>query len=436
MRSTAGVRGDRRGQLPYRKPESYQHARILVAVLAAVAALMLPGCERNSPHGVASRYVENLKRSNYAGCYTMLTEADRKDRTLAEFLTEIPLAPDVGPAVFRPVLQNMRFEIGEIRLEGDNAFVSITVTAPNLPLWERTLDAAAGTDHFGGAQAEHSLAAGDFPKVTYNDGIFLTKEHHRWRVVAGFTDRDRIVDLHRETIVEYHQFQYAEVLAGYKSMIAELERLRFTGAPGLAARYQTELAGVQTARAEVPAATAYAAKSLTLGDISMSMSEERVPAIFGSITNGGGRALDTVQIAVTWYQGRGKDLKIAYSEKHPIVITPIEFTDFSVPVIPFVPGEKRPFGFILTAPVQVQQDAAPYVTISAITFTYLKAPLPKVARAKAPGAPAANAPASSSPLGIAVTKPAEPSRPAFVPGSRPAPRSPAKKVAPAKKAAQ
>jgi hypothetical protein len=403
-------------------------------MLAAIAALMLPGCERNSPHGIARRYLEALQRSNYAACYGMLTEQDRKDRTLAEFLTEIPLAPDVGPAIFRPVLQNMRFEIGEVSIEGDSAVVSLKVTAPNLPLWERTLDAAAGSDHFGGAQAEHSLAAGNYPKVNYDDGIVLTKEHHRWRVVAGFIDRDRIVDLHREAIVEYHQFEYAKVIADYQSMIAELDRPKFTGAPGLAARYRGELAGVRTAQARAPAAMAYAAKALALGDISMSMSEERVPAIFGSIVNHGGRALDAVQLAVTWYERRGKDLKVAYSEKHPIVITPIEFTDFSVPVVPFMPGEKRPFGFILTAPVQVQQDAAPYVTISAITFTYLKAPLPKATSAKAPDAPVAGASAASSPPGIAVTKPAAPPL-LLAPSPAPARRSRAHKGASARKAA-
>jgi|GEM_PF-388306 len=427
MRSA--VRGicHRSSPLRPRKSASYAHARSVIAALIAIATLMLPGCERNSPHGIARRYLENLQRSNYAGCYAMLADRDRKNRTLAEFLTEIPLAPDVGPAVFRPVLRNIQFELGDIRIDGDNAFVALKVTAPDLPLWERTLDAAAGTDHFGGQNAERSLASGDFPKHTYDDGIFLTRERDRWHVVAGFTDRDRIVDLHREAIVEYHQFQYAKVVVDYKSMLADLDKLRFTGAPGLAARYRAELAGVQRAQGDVPAAMAYAAKSLRLGDIAMSMSEERVPAIFGSITNTGARALDAVQIAVTWYQGRGKDLKVAYAEKHPVVTTPIEFTDFSVPVIPFVPGEKRQFGFILTAPVQVQQYAAPYVTISAITFTYLKAPLPKLAGTKAPSGPAASTPAPSSPPGVAVNQPAS------LPTPPPPSQSPAKKVAPGKK---
>lgn len=359
----------------------------------------------------------------------MLADQDRKDRTLAEFLTEIPLAPDVGPALFRPVLRTIGLDLGDAHRDGGSADLSIKVTAPDLTLWERTLDATAGSGHAGGESAERSLAAGDFPKITYDDGIFLTKEHGHWHVVADFTDRDRIVDLHREAIVEYHKYEYAKVIVDYKSMIAELDRLKFTGAPGLAARYRTELAAVQAAQADIAAAKTFAAKSVRLGDIAMSMSEERVPAIFGSVTNIGNRALDAVQIAVTWYEGRGKDLKIAYTEKHPIVITPIEFTDFSVPVLPFVAGEKRPFGFILTSPVRVQQDAAPYVTISAITFTYLKAPLPKLAIAKAAPAPATSAPAASVPPGIALTKPAAPP-PASPPSPRQAPNSPINKAAP------
>jgi hypothetical protein len=426
MRSAARGMRHRYGSLRFQKTQSRAQMRIAIA---ALAVLMLSGCERNSPIAVARRYIENLQRSNYGRCYAMLTDQDRKDRTLAEFLTEIPLAPDVGPALFRPVLQTPQFELGEVNREGDNAVVSIRVTAPDLPLWERTLDAAAGADHAAGQNAERSLTAGDFPKVTYDDAIFMVREHHRWHVVAGFTGRDRVVDLHREAIVEYHQYQYEKVILDYKSMLAELDRFKFTGAGGLAARYRAELAAVQTAQAGFPAATAYAAKSLVLGDIAMRMSEERVPAIFGSIINTGNRALDGVQIAVTWYEGRGKNLKIAYAEKHPIVITPIEFTDFSVPVLPFVPGEKRPFGFILTAPVQVQQDAAPYVTISAIALTYLKAPLPKLASVTAPSAPVASAPAPSSPPGVAVTKPAAPPPPSSTPGPQSAP-SPTNKAEP------
>ncbi len=399
-------------------------ARIL-STITIVAALLISGCDRNPPRAAAVRYLENLRQSNYAGCYAMLSDQDRKERTLAEFLTEIPLAPDVGPAWFHPVLQSLQFDLGEATREGSIAAVPVTVTAVNLPLWERTLDAAAGPGQSGGQNAGRSLAADDFPKITYSDVIYVIREHHHWHIVAGVTARDRVVDLHREAIVDYHQYEFTKVIGSYQTMLAELDRAKFTGAAGLAARYRRELAAVQRVQADIPASTAYAAKRVTLGDVAMRMSEERVPAIFGSITNAGDRALDSVQVAVTWYAGHGKNLKAVYTEKHPVVTTPIEFTDFSLPVLPFVAGEKRPFGFILTVPVQIEQDAAPYLSVSAVTFTYSPAPLPRVASVKGQ-----TSSAEAAPAGVALNKPTFAPTPNAIPSPGTAPMPPARKPTP------
>jgi hypothetical protein len=393
--------------------------------LAIVASLLFGGCERNAPRKAALRYLDNLHESNYAACYGMLSDQDRKERTLAEFLTEIPLAPDVGPAWFQQVLRTVQFDPGDVSRDGLSAVVPVTITVPDLPLWERTLDASARRDRGGGENAARSLETDDYPKITYGDVIYLTREHRHWRVAADLAERSRIVDMHREAIVDYHQYDYAKVISAYQTMLADLDGLKATGAAGLATRYRSELAAVKAVQAEIPASRAYAAKKVVLGDVAMRMSEERVPAIFGSITNAGDRALDGVQIAVTWYEGSGKNLKAAYLEKHPVVTTPLEFTDFSLPVRPFVAGEKRPFGFILTAPVQVQQDAAPYVTVSAIVFTHSNAPLPKLTAVNAEVKPAVGA---GTQQGGAVTKPAP--TPSATSSARAPAKSSAKKIEP------
>jgi hypothetical protein len=392
-------------------------ATVRLAVIA-FCALALAGCTWRLPHGVAEQYIADLQGFNYAACYKALSEQDRKDRALKDFLAEIPLAPDVSPLWFKPILHNTHYELGEVHRnpDGTTAYVPVKVTAPDLPLWERTLDAAAGFDGSGADAALRSLDTGDFPKWTYDDRIVLAKEHHRWRVVAGFALKDRVADTHREAMVDFQEHQYDKAIATYQQMIATLEKLDATGAMGRAARYRRELADIENAKAQLAETDAYVPK-LKLTDVAMKMSDERVPAIFGKVINAGHKPIDDIELAVTWYEGRGKDLKAAYTEKHPVFLTPIEFTDFTRSVLPLVPGQSQTFGFILIAPVEVQQDASPYVTVSSITFAQSRAPLPKIvaARADATKKPLPPAPASAqppiAPPGVAVAKPKPAAKP-------------------------
>ena len=352
---------------------------LLLSLLFFLLLSPIWGCYRRSPRGVAERYVENLLQFNYTTCYSLLSTQDRLDRPLHQFLTEIPLAPDVSPIWFRPILHVMHFELGDEHRDPDRttAYVLVRITALDLPLWERTLDANAGSGGSPGQLAHRSLASGAYPTVIYDDKIYLIKEYHHWRVLAGFAARDRVLDHHRQAMLDFYDGSLEQVLAQYHSMIAELEQLPGTGNLGLAALLRTELTEFNKIQDEMPAAAAYSAQ-LKLNDVAMRMAEQRVPAIFGDITNAGNRPIDELRLAVTWYQGRGKNLKAVQREEHSIVVTPIEFTDFSRQVIPFLPGEKRQFGFILSAPPEMQQNAAPYVTVAWLAFTQIPAPLPKL----------------------------------------------------------
>jgi hypothetical protein len=345
-----------------------------------LAALpILSGCSGNSPSGTAQRYLDYLQQFNYAACYGMLSAQDKKDNDLSEFLPAIPIAPDTSPLWFRAVLHNTHYMLDAVHRNGDRAVVTVKVTTPDLPLWERTLDAAAGPDHIGGEDAVRSLDTGDYPKLTYNDQIVLTKEHHRWRVLASLAARDHIVDQYREAVALYDQSDFDGALAAYRKLLAQVNQLDATGTGEMKAVYSAELARTEAIVHERPASQAYIASSLKLSNVAMKMSEDRVPGIFGTITNTGKRALDQIALAVTWYEGRGKSLRQVFREQHAIVITPLQFTDFSRPVIPFLPRASRQFGFILTAPAEVQQNGSPYVTVNAIVFTASNAPLPPLA---------------------------------------------------------
>src|SRR5262249_10995840 len=159
--------------------------------------------------------------------YSLLSTQDRADRPLHQFLTEIPLAPDVSPIWFRPILHVMHFELGDERRnpDGVTAYVPVRITALNLPLWERTLDANAGSDGSPGQLVHQSLATGTYPTVTYDDEIFLVKDSHHWRIMAGFAARERVLDRHRQALLDFYEGRLGQVIAQYYSMISELEQL-------------------------------------------------------------------------------------------------------------------------------------------------------------------------------------------------------------------
>ncbi|HVN90719.1 MAG TPA: hypothetical protein VMT61_12965 [Candidatus Binataceae bacterium] len=365
--------------------------QFLRRIALAILFLALFGCDRRVPHGVAERYLQNLQRFNYGACYQLFSDQDHRERTLAEFLTEIPLAPDVSPVWFRPLLRRTQFELGEEERSPDglSASVPVKITTPDLPQWERILNAESGPGQLTAEAAQHSLDVGDYPVRVYNDRIFLTKEHHHWRIVGGFAARDRVVDQHRQAMNDYLEQRYEKAIPQWRSMIADLEKQNATGSPGLADRYRRQMKRLEDLVNRRAEAKAYASQ-MKLSDIAMKMSEQRVPGIFGTITNSGIRPVDAVALTVSWYQGRGKDLKLVYQENHTVVLTPVEFTDFTQPVVPLMPGESRPIGFILNAPPEIQQQASPYVAVGSIALPEhvytLKRPTPGATFSPSPGA--------------------------------------------------
>jgi hypothetical protein len=379
-----------------------------VALAIAVAALLLCGCGQ-SPQSLATRYLADLQQFNYPACYATLTDEDRAARPLKQFLTEIPLAPDVDPIWFRAILFSMRYDIGQPQVNGQRAIVPVKVTMPDLTLWERTIDAKAGPQDSLNAAADKSLETGLYPKLRFEDALVMVKQQHQWRVVADFARRDLIHDGHREAIGIYHNEDYRKAAAAYRALLAQLGKQEFSGSRGFAFFLKRELKAIEDIQAQVPAAHAYFPK-LVLSDVAVKISEARVPAIFGRIINAGDRGVDEVRLTVTYYAGRGAERKTLYQESHSVIVTPIEFTGFVRPVLPFVPGETRDFGFELTAPAQIQQRSEPSLTVDSLVFTQSRAPLPKLAIENLTPGPQSSASPSSKP------SPSQSPRPRATPG--------------------
>jgi hypothetical protein len=369
--------------------------RAWLLALAFFNAALLAGCGQ-SPRSLATRYLADLQEFNYPACYATLTDEDRAARPLKQFITEIPLAPDADPIWFRAILFSTRYEVGEPQIVGERAVVPVKVTMPDLTLWERTIDAKAGPQDSLNAAADKSLETGSYPKLRFEDALVMIKQQHQWRVVADFARRDLIRDGNREAVGIYHKLDYPKAAAAYQALIAQLDQHEFSGSRGLKFFFKRRLKAIEDIQGEVPAARAYIPK-LVLSDVAVKMSEARVPAIFGRINNAGARGIDEVRLTVTYYAGRGAQQKLLYQESHSVIATPIEFTGFIRPVLPFVPGETRDFGFELNAPAQIQQQAEPSLTVGSMVFTQSKAPLPTLAIENLTPAPQSSAATSSTP---------------------------------------
>ncbi len=330
----------------------------------------------HTPQRAAEGYVGALKLYNYPACYEALSHQDQVDVTMEQFLTEIPLAPDVSRDWFKTILHAVDFQVGDAKVEGDKANVVVHVTRPDLPLWERTIDATIGPNDTPDAVAQKQINDNSYPKLNYDDNIALVQQGGEWRVFVDFPAKDKIEKIHKDAIAAYHQHDYDKAITLYQQAIAELGKEQATGNDGMKFIYNRELADVQNAKNQIPEAQAYIPK-IVLSNVDMKMSQSRVPAIFGNMTNTGDKAIDEVQFTVTYWEGKGKKKKQVFTEVHVPVATPLEFTDFARPVLPFVPGETRSFGFKLTAPPDIQQKATPDLNVTSIVFTQSSAPLPK-----------------------------------------------------------
>src|SRR5271169_5489966 len=103
------------------------------AMLAAVAigAFLLAGCQGHTPQSAADNYLSNLKLYNYPATYEALSHQDQVDRTMDQFLSEVPMAPDVSKDWFKGILRTYDYKVGDVKMDGDKATVTVSVTRPD-----------------------------------------------------------------------------------------------------------------------------------------------------------------------------------------------------------------------------------------------------------------------------------------------------------------
>src|ERR1700693_3018463 len=163
-----------------------------------------------------------------------MSHQDQIDRTMDQFLTNRPLAPDVSRDWFKGILGAQEFEIGDAKQEGDSkAVVTVKVTRPDLALWERTIDATVDPNAGPDQTAQKQLTEKSFQKVSYDDDIVLVKEGSDWKLLYDFPEKDAIEKKHKEGIEAYHKHDYDKAIAAYQAAIAECDKEEAAGNAGL-----------------------------------------------------------------------------------------------------------------------------------------------------------------------------------------------------------
>jgi tetratricopeptide (TPR) repeat protein len=352
-------------------------------VLYAIATLwffLIAGCAKAPPPGpgpeaVAQVYLAALKAGDYQACYRMIAENDLVHGSLGGFLGQIPMSPNVERRWFGQIEAATAYRFGTAMERGGEAAVPVNVTTPNLVLWERMLGARNATKQAVQKGFEKQLADGDYPSLSYPDQIVMVLEDGEWRILAGFAQRARIDRLHEQALAAYHQLDYDKALVLYRQMLERLDKAPFTASGEVAYLLSQEMKRVEAASAGAAAAQSYLTK-LTLKNTDAKPALSGGPGMFGQLVNSGDRDLDQVELTVSYYSDTGK---LVYAERHTPVALPLEFTDFDVPIVPMRPGETRDIGITLTAPLEIQQQNKPRMTVSGVIFSEPLATPPKLA---------------------------------------------------------
>jgi hypothetical protein len=345
------------------------HGRPWRALCAILAICLIAGCTRApsepDPEAAARNYLVALKSGDYQTCYRMLAEKDLLHGSLGEFLGEIPLAPKVQQRWFRQIEAATNYQLGPAERHAADAILPVRISTPNLALWERTLAAQSKDRPTLQRNAEKQLAAGSFPRLKYEDQIVLVYEGGEWRLVAGFPLRAEIEAFHNQALTDYHHLEYAKALSLYGQMLQRVDHAQFSGRAELAARLRHEMERIETCADAAAAAQAYIPR-LVLKDIAAKPAMSGTPGMFGEIVNSGPRALDQINLKVSYYAPNGT---LVYQETHTPFALPLRFTDFDLPLVAFPPGATRKFGIRLIAPIDVQQDNKAQLTVSGVILS-------------------------------------------------------------------
>lgn len=158
-----------------------------LGTLGISACDLLSGLGQASPEGVLENYLEATHAYDAATAYSKVTKDDQAAKTLAEFQAQLET---LKASPFAPLRESIRFEIADVRLNGNSASALALITGPDLGVALSDIAGAGPGVAFGQTQAtaklEDAIAqktdGGHLPETTKTKTFQLRKGTDGWRV--------------------------------------------------------------------------------------------------------------------------------------------------------------------------------------------------------------------------------------------------------------
>jgi len=142
--------------------------------------LIVQGCSSNSPVEVVKRYIGATYSWDYSKAYELISEADKKIQTFAEYKESRGLDDPIIEERARLLAPYIRYEPPEVSIDRDRATVRIV---RHLPSWS-----AISFKRDVKKKLKSLHRSGDLPMIKAEETFQLVKEKGRWRIFLNWAE--------------------------------------------------------------------------------------------------------------------------------------------------------------------------------------------------------------------------------------------------------
>ncbi len=161
-------------------------------ILILLITIPIFGFGKESPDKVLTKYLKSLYSNNLKRTYSYISRVDKNTISMEGFISQNRLDDPFIQEIAKTVSSLRKYDINETKIDGDNATVDITVTAPDMP---KVLGEIFGPFHGQKDMAnprettrhmlKQYLKKGNVPMVKER-GIFnLVNEEGKWKVLLN-----------------------------------------------------------------------------------------------------------------------------------------------------------------------------------------------------------------------------------------------------------